>query len=213
MLTKFVCLANSYKEGGRCLAGVQLDNANNPVMINGKPKWIRPICNTLHNEVPTHLAEDIDVFDIVQLDVTSYPAPSYQSENAFFNENTLRVIGQFNRNRISSFCDNRPLIFGNRGKAVPEEKIDGLGYSLMLINTDNFEIIEKVYEDEDRPKTRLVFSYNENSYDLPITDPVFLHDYRLDPDILDDIDELHVTLSLGINFNDWYYKLVASIIY
>jgi len=41
MLTRFVCLANSFKEGGRCLAGIVLDNNNKPVIENALPKWIR----------------------------------------------------------------------------------------------------------------------------------------------------------------------------
>jgi hypothetical protein len=40
MPTRFVCLANSFKEGGRCLAGIELDNNNNPIIENGHPKWI-----------------------------------------------------------------------------------------------------------------------------------------------------------------------------
>ena len=39
MLTKFVCLANSFKEGGRCMAGIELDSESNPVFEKGKPKW------------------------------------------------------------------------------------------------------------------------------------------------------------------------------
>jgi len=46
MPTRLVCLSNSNKLGGRCLAGIELDNQNNPVIIYGRPKWIRPICNT-----------------------------------------------------------------------------------------------------------------------------------------------------------------------
>lgn len=35
MQIQFVCLANSYKEGGRCVAGILLENGN-PVMQNEK---------------------------------------------------------------------------------------------------------------------------------------------------------------------------------
>jgi hypothetical protein len=35
MPARFVCLANSFKEGGRCLAGIELDNNNNPKIENG----------------------------------------------------------------------------------------------------------------------------------------------------------------------------------
>ena len=57
MPTKFICLANSFKEGGRCIAGIELDANNIPVIIDNRPKWIRPVCNTEHGEVPINIAE------------------------------------------------------------------------------------------------------------------------------------------------------------
>ena len=40
---KIVCLANSFRVGGRCLGGIELDQNNNPVIQNGRPfriKWM-----------------------------------------------------------------------------------------------------------------------------------------------------------------------------
>lgn len=73
MLTRFVCLA-----------GVQLDEGGRPVIINRRPKWVRPICHTPHQEILAFLTEAVHVLDIVQEEVTEYPSFSYQSENAFF---------------------------------------------------------------------------------------------------------------------------------
>lgn len=214
MPTHFVCLANSFKEGGRCLAGIELDANNNPRIENGNQKWIRPICNTPHGEVHTHLVSHINILDIIELEVTNYPEEkNYQSENANFRENSIRVVGQFNRNRLDSLCDNRNLVFNNRGKAVSEEAIGKLTYSLMFIKTNQFEVVEKTYDDNpDRPQIRLIFSYNGNQYDLPVTDPVFLHHYQTNPDFLEECNELFLCLSIGVIWNAWYYKLVAGII-
>lgn len=215
MPTRFVCLANSFKEGGRCLAGIELDNNNNPKVENGHPKWIRPICNTPHGEVHTHLVVHLKILDIIEIDITGYlGVRDYQSENALFRENSIRVLGRFNTNNLNQLCDNRNFIFGNRGKAVSEEAIGNLSYSLMLINTNQFTVIEKTYEDNpNRPQVRLVFSYNGNQYDLPVTDPVFLHNYQSNPDFLEGINEAYLCLSLGVAWQDWYYKLVAGIIF
>lgn len=214
MPTRFVCLANSFKEGGRCLAGIELDDNNNPRVENGHPKWIRPICNTPHGEVHTHLVAHINILDIIEVVITSYPNQgNYQAENAHFRENSIRVIGQFNNNNLNILCDNRNLIFANRGKAVPENSIGNLTYSLMFIKTNQFEVIEKIYDDNpDRPKIRLVFTYNGNQYDLPVTDPVFLHRYQTNPDFLENYHEIFLSLSLAVIWNNWYYKLIAGII-
>ena len=67
MHLRFVCLANSFKEGGRCLAGIELDTDGNLLMINGHPKWIRPVCNTDHGEVPNEIAGSFQILDIIEI--------------------------------------------------------------------------------------------------------------------------------------------------
>ena len=213
MPTRFICLANSFKEGGRCLAGIELDANNIPVSVHGKPKWIRPIGNTLHGEVPTHLAAALNILDIIEIEITGKQQENYQSENVLFRENTISVIGRFSQDNLSALCDNRRFIFENRGKAVSEEAITRLNYSLMLIRTNQFEVIEKTYEDTpNRAQHRLVFTYNDNQYDFPVTDPVFLHRYQTNPDFIEKFNEAFLCLSLGVAWKDWYYKLVAGII-
>lgn len=215
MPTRFVCLANSFKEGGRCLAGIELDADNNPRFINGHPKWIRPICNTPHGEVPTPIVSHINILDIIEVKIKKkYPKTNnYQSENAYFKKKSLRVIGDYDSDKLDRLCDNRKLIFGNRGKAVSEEAIGNTTFSLMIIKVTTFEVIEKTYEDNpNRSQIRLVFSFNGNQYDLPVTDPVFIHRYQTNPDFLENFNQLYVSLSLAVEWEGWYYKLIAGII-
>ena len=137
----------------------------------------------------------------------------YQSENVFFAENAINVVGKYPINDLDKFCDKRKLIFENKGKAVSQELIEELTYSLMFINVDQFEVIQKKYDDnQHKPQVRLEFFYKGNPYDLPVTDPVFLHDYQVNPQLLKNISNLYLTLSLGILHNNWHYKLVAGII-
>ena len=147
MPTRFVCLAHSYKEGGRCLAGIALDNRNNPIIENGRPKWIRPVCETTHGEVPQYLVSHINILDIIEIEVTKYHEQGYQSENATFQENSLQTIGKFSINSLNGLCETKPMIFGNKGKAVSEKAIVNLTHSLMLVKVTIFDVIEKTYED------------------------------------------------------------------
>jgi hypothetical protein len=84
MPTRIICLANSFKEGGRCLAGIDLDNNNQPVYENGRPKWIRPVCNTPHGEIPNHWVQLFQLLNIVEFEATESKAEGYQSENVAF---------------------------------------------------------------------------------------------------------------------------------
>jgi len=212
MLTRFVCLANSFKEGGRCIAGIVLDNDNNPVFKNGRPKWIRPVCKTLHGQVYTHLVSHLHILDIIEIKVTAYPEQTYQSENVYFNENTIKVAGKFNKTNLNAICDIDKMIFGNTGRAVHQEEIDLLDHSLMLIHADDIKVVKKPGDHPHRPKLRLLFSYRQVDYDFPITDPAFIQRYHTNPVFHQTIKELLLCVSLGIVFNEWHYKLVAGIV-
>ena len=214
MLIRFVCLANSFKEGGRCLAGIELDNSNNPKFENGRPKWVRPICNTIHGEVHTYLVAHVHLLDIVEINVTGYPLEkTHQTENVLFREVSMNVLGRFKAHDLYELCDNRNMIFGNTGKAVSEDDIVALSYSLLLISVDRFEVVEKMYAQKaERMKLRLLFTYKGTEYDLPITDPIFINNYQRDPVFTQGIANAYLCLSLAIPFNDWYYKLVPGII-
>jgi hypothetical protein len=210
---RFVCLANSFKEGGRCVAGIILDNNNNPIRQNGCIQWIRPVCNTAHGEIPNRLALNINILDILEIEVLNFPNPnSYQSENALFVENSISKVGIFDRDNLNTLQNTNNLIFGNRGKAISEEDITALNHSLMLVATNDFEIYQKNYEDNPKPQTRIKFTYKKNQYDLPITDPVFLQNYQNNPHCTDNHSTIYLTLSIGVVYNGWYYKLVAGII-
>ena len=210
---KLLCLANSYKEGGRCIAGILLDNDHNPILKNHSPIWIRPVCNAEHGQIPNHLCQNIQPLDIIEINGTNNVGSGYQSENTSFDESEILSIGKANRNILNNLYSNTNLIFGNRGKALPEDTIKTLNYSLILVNLTEFKIVEKDYEDKEHSQVRLKFSYNNSSYDLPVTDPIFLDSYSNNKTILNDKNDIDVVLSLGVPFNNWYYKLVATIIH
>ncbi len=214
MLTRFLCLANSLKEGGRCLAGIELDMDNRPVFIDGRPKWIRPVCDTEHGEIPIHIAVPFDLLDIIELDILEPRPLGYQSENISFNQKSIQKTGVFNVGELPNLCDHRPAIFGNRGKAVSQESIDDLTHSLVLIKATHFNVFTTTQSDRShKSQIRISFEYNSIEYDLPITDPVFRYQYAENKNTLMEIDQIYLCVSLGIPWEGWHYKLVAGIIY
>lgn len=212
---KIVCLANSYRVGGRCLGGIELDNNNNPVFQNGRPKWVRPVCNTEHEEVPIPLVSHISLLDIVEFTPIQANGHGHQSENYLFQSNSIRANGRFPIANLQNLTDNNrfPLVFGNRGAAVPEHLVGDLSYSLMLLSLNDFETNERVFEDRVYPQLKLSFRYNGNVYNFPVTDPDFHHRYGLNNDILNGRERIYVTLSLAAPHQAWSSKLVAGIIY
>ena len=202
MIKRFVCLANSKKEGGRCLAGIELNDKNKPKIEGGRPKWIRPICKTEHGEVPEYLVRHIGILDIVEIDVTdNLQEKGFQTENVLFRKKSINVMEQFPAAEIAPLCSGEMLIFRNSGKALSEKEIADLDYSLVLIKTDQFEIRPSVFEG--KYKLRLVFTYCGSEYDLPVTDVAFIIQSKANPGCLMDVQRLYLILSLGIKFNDW----------
>ena len=196
------------------MAGIELDNNNNPKFENSRPKWVRPICDTIHGEVHTFLVAHVHLLDIVEINVTGYPLEkSHQSENVLFRETSINVSGRFKVHDVDRLCDRRKMIFGSTGKALSEEAIGALSYSLLLIRVNKLEVVEKMYDQKvEKMKLRLVFDYNGIEYDLPITDPIFIYNYQRNPQLTEDVANAYLCLSLAIAHNDLYYKLVPGII-
>jgi hypothetical protein len=59
---------------------------------------------------------------------------------------------------------------------------------------------------------RMKFTYNGKEFDLPMTDLDFRSEYDSDNEIFDKHDNCYISVSIGVVFNEWYYKLVASVI-
>ena len=213
----FVCLANSYKRGGRCIAGIEIvfDNIGGwkPVRNeDGRPRWIRPIAKTTYGEIPNFAAENIEMLSVVKLtDVVACPEQCHV-ENVYYScmepceYNTLRES-----NIMNQLIDSKhQSIFHNRGRAVSAEMLAGINYSLMLIHPDK----ASAYRDENREKSknRMKFTYYGIEYDFPITDPAFLDEFKREPERYDEIPDVYLALSLGLEFEGWHHKLVAGVI-
>ena len=76
-------------------------------------------------------------------------------------------------------------IFGNNGNAVTPQEIESINYSLMMLKVSSFELVPN------NKQFRLRFQFKNNNYDLPITDPKFLHACRHDQGILDNINTIY----------------------
>ncbi len=213
----FICLANSYKHGGRCIAGIEVvPQSDGSLGIvrhdDGRPRWIRPVSMSANGEIPNHLAESFKIFSLVKLtDVEPCPDNAHTEDVHC----TRMEICPFELSPTKDFLDQlidtqHQAAFYFRGKSIPTTIIDRLDYSLMLIHPNN----AYAYCDEEREnsKYRMKFTYNGSNYDFPITDPVFLEQFKKSPDSYADMDGAYLVLSLGIAFEGFHYKLVATVL-
>lgn len=213
----FICLANSYKHGGRCIAGIEITkNAEgNLVIVNnpdGRPRWIRPISNEKDGVIPNEIAQDINLFSIIKLSDAIPCARNPHVEDTKYTQ--LKCYkGRFSRNKdfINLCLDKKHQnLFYSQGKAISVDRAGQLDYSLMLIHLENAE----AYIDEKREKSkyRMKFNYYGYNYDFSITDPIFLEKLRKAPSRSLQLKDVYLTLSLGLEFDGFHFKLVAGVI-
>jgi len=213
----FICLANSYKRGGRCVAGIEIRfNAAGHWGIvhdvHGTPCWIRPISKSTYGEIPNEEAIFIELLDIVRA-VGVEPCPhGAHAENVYYERlETTHLQVKLSGVIIEHLLDHyHKDIFYNQGKAIHPSVYSQGNYSLMFICPENAWVYVDTYRE--RPQFRMAFQHIGVNYDFPITDPDFLDFLRDDPEQIGDFPNIMISVSLGLEHEGWHHKLVAGVI-
>jgi hypothetical protein len=215
----FVCLANSRKYSGRCIAGVELCRRPDGFLKmvetpEHHPSWIRPVSQSEFGELSSDWVRHIRLGDLIEVEVENKPLThGYQCENVYFDAKSLQIVEHLDltHDRLSrlSVRDNK-FLFGSRGGSVSTESIDNVENSLQFIKVENATLR---WRDEIgmRPQERLVFLYNDYEYDLPLTDIEFVEKYLKDNTILEKAKEVFLTVSLSLPHDGRLYKLAAGV--
>lgn len=214
-----LCLANSHKYNERCIAGVELTKGENGyfsfVFSGSNVKWIRPISSCEHGELSSTQASRIKLLDIIEVDAIKDCPSGYQSENVLINEESLKILRSLSPNledldKIRT--KNIDRIFLNKGKAVIRDEIQKINSSLIFIKPTQNNFI-KVKSKKAEDQLRADFFLKAINYNLPVTDVHFLKEYKDNPNKFQKITDLYFTISLGLEFEGWHFKLIAGVIY
>ena len=213
----FICLANSYKRGGRCIAGVEVtfDAYNHWVVerhSDGSPLWIRPIDkDTEYGEVLEGEARFIPLFSVVKL-TGVIPCPHLShSEDVFYQQ--MQPIGMIHPSEeaVELLSDTvHPEIFYSTELGISPETYAQGNYSLMLIHPESIAFVED--PTKNRAKYRMTFAYHGVLYDFSITDPSFYELITRQPDAIETLSDIYLTLSIGLEYEGRHHKLIAGVI-
>ena len=223
----FLCLANSRKHGGRCLAGLRLDTG----------EWLRPVSDTESGALaPEHTCypdgAQPRVLDRLELGLER-PAPKpHQPENWTIAPGSHRYVGmgldETAAQMLGGLCLKGPEVFGNRADRVPLAALGGNGKasSLALIRPEGFRlhVTEKEVQGRAKRLLRGTFRLGGVEHRLAVTDLAWeralerqpLGEYEpSDLGVLPD-QELLLTLSLSEPFGEPgqenCFKLIAAVI-
>lgn len=222
----FICLANSYKYGGRCIAGVEIrlsadEKSFRVVTEDGEPKWIRPVQRgTEHEEIAAETARNIRILDVIELETTDSCGDECQSENVYFKRMRIVKSLPFSPKVLQALLSKRESVLHSEERFLTHDEYCANRGSLMLIEPEEPEIIRelKITDEGKRvPKYKARFSYKGIEYLLPITDPRYLErmeGYSKMPLVGKfDTGTFFFTISMAAEeWKDKHYKLLAGII-
>ena len=217
----FICLANSYKEKRRCVAGLRTDGSG----------WVRPVSDRVHGELEYNQYRYPDkseprVLDVIHAGV-SIPRPlAHQPENWLIDETPWRPVERpASAERapvLAAAISHDPLLFGSPGGAVPMEYLAShpAASSLALVRPAGIRWHNLPPMPDGKKRPRAAFRLGNAHYDLPLTDPAYAKTLNMlgpgdhparDLWIPEDRKQLF-TISLSEPFDGICYKLVAAVV-
>ncbi|GGL57852.1 dual OB domain-containing protein [Planomonospora parontospora] len=213
-----VCLANSRKNWGRCVAGI----------VEGGQEWVRPVSDRQHGEVSLEDQRYEDGSDPRVLDIISVPLLQPQPHD-YQRENWLLDPGYYWMNvgrvgwdelltleqRPESLWVNGYSTYRGGNDRVPIAQTVTLKDSLKLIRVGRLRLqvhTSGAAPDNTRRAVSARFMYAGSTYILRVTDPEYEREYLAKADGGYELGESFITVSLGEPYKEYAYKLVAAII-
>lgn len=216
----FICLANSRKVSGRCVAGKEFSN-------NIIGRWIRPISEREHHEI-SELDRRYEngtmpkVFDIIGIELKAKSIHQAQEENYLIDDDYYWVYqGQYSGSidalldHPASLWENGHHSYSGVNDRVPVTLVIQPIQSLYFIAPTNMTIVvqtEGAAFGNAKKKIRAEFTYNGQRHFISITDPeveriyLALGEGRYEP-----TGKIYMTVSLGEAWDGHYYKLAAGV--
>lgn len=139
---KIICLANSWKLGGRCIAGINLDTG----------KWVRPVCDSLYPEdgrVPESVrlieGREPGLLDILEIPLADSGNDfGFECENLSVLPGQWKCLGKAQPTDLLKYCGNFTRILHNSSQYVNPSDLQRLPFdqrcTLQLIQASSFSV-------------------------------------------------------------------------
>lgn len=207
---EIVALANSYKEGGYCLAGKDIYTK----------EWIRPVSDQNGGSLgilsKNSAYGNIKPLDLLELTLSRDVPTLSQPENKILSSiNSKKTT--FDRAKLSELVDNPSNIwlYGDKQDRVSSVRFGGrnLGHtsSLYLIHARTIEFVVGLNYIGGK-KLLARFYYNNFRYEFSVTDTSYCKYKQNEAGYTFVEYDKYLCISLGVEFKGYHYKLVASII-
>jgi len=216
---QIVCLANSRKYSGRCIAGKHLK-------IQHLGEWVRPVRDEGNGELSE---KDIRIgkgqtprpLDILSVPLSTHCPKLYQSENHIVSHSPWIKDGKLPISKLSMLCDNVLHLWingyhshsGLNDRMPLDLTAEKVSSSLVLVQPDDLCITVDKGPDLLK-KIRAKFVFNHVEYLLSVTDTLVEEEF-LEKDIGEYPvrgKDIYLCVSISEPYEGYCYKLVAGII-
>lgn len=170
MNRQLVILADSYRDGERCIAGIDVQTG----------QWVRPVSN-LPKKLVTFDMRNIDgrepeLLDIVQMPLENTgPDEGCQPENRLLKSGRWHKVGALSVEQVKKYCENTETLLHNDDDHIDAAYFEGIPKdqwkSLQLIKSTNI-LFYPTIKLSGRKGWRALFQYGQDkTIDLVVTDP------------------------------------------
>jgi hypothetical protein len=219
---RIVCLADSKKPGGRCVAGKE-------VLQDGYGGWIRPVSARPSAEINLEERQYEDgrepqILDVIEIPMLAPVPRVHQTENHMIEaESYWTKVGELPWQRLADLADSPPSIWGNgdstfhgRNDRMTQAAASQFHDSLCIIQPSNVAVrvlVPGAAFGNPKRRARARFTYKDVHYDFMVTDPIAERVFLARPNGEYNIGDVYFCISLAEAHTDGYcYKLVATII-
>lgn len=211
-----VLLAKSKKNRNYCVAGINIDTE----------KWDRLVSNddsvkyALTKEQLSYQGGELPkLLDVMRVYIKRKQEHDFQVENYEIDERKyFKKLGTIELKYLITLCNKNRFLFFNSDRRISSNDIARINafdlYSLELLHLNRITIYLDGFDDK---KIKCRFIYNNIVYEnISITDIEFLDKYlkilKYSKNNEMDINDVVLVCSLGEEFHNYHYKLIASVI-
>jgi hypothetical protein len=216
--TELICLANSKKPGGRCIAGVTLDR-----------QWVRPLGDTPDGSVLSHErrldnGREPALLDQMVVPLRSKRPSAYQPENWRIGNRPWRFVRHLSDaaalKLLTRLASTDPVLFCNTTDRIPCDELGANPAAASLVVVQPRKLVLTFGRNaRGTRQIRAEFLQMGQRYDLSMTDPVFADRLGAQDDgdqvraaALLPRSDIFLTISLAEPWRGDCYKIVAGVI-
>lgn len=196
---EFAILTMSSKNGGYCVAGINLGNG----------QFVRLVLDENGAAIPKEYMYGLRPLDVIDIQIEKYVPVTCQTENVIVDWSTMRKLASISLEQVLDVhdLDTPQYLFEDNKRFLWEDVALNLNYSLLLVCVNQMKIHTEPGANHD--KTQADFMYNGEQYlNISITDRDY---YNQDQIIGTAVIVMSIPNKRMSEDNECYLKFIAKI--